>query len=74
MPNCEEGGVLGALAGIIGSMMSVEAIKIVAGLEPVLAEKLYLFDSQHYYNQKIKLGDAREENKVTELIDYEAFC
>ncbi len=74
VPNCAEGGVLGALAGIIGSMMAVEAIKIVGGLEPGLAGKLYMFDSLHYYNQKIKLGDAKPENKVTELIDYEAFC
>lgn len=74
VPNCAEGGVLGALAGIIGSMMAVEAIKILAGLEPGLAGKLYMFDSLHYYNQKIKLGKAKPENKVTGLIDYEAFC
>ncbi len=74
VPNCAEGGVLGALAGIIGSMMAVEAIKIVAGLEPGLAGKLYLFDSLHYYNQKINLGEAKLANKVTKLIDYEAFC
>ncbi len=74
VPNCAEGGVLGALAGIIGSMMAVEAIKILGGLESGLAGKLYMFDSLHYYNQKIKLRVAKPENKVTELIDYEAFC
>ncbi len=74
VPNCTEGGVLGALAGIIGSMMAVEAIKMLGELEPGLAGKLYMFDSLHYYNQKIKLGEAKPENKVTELIDYEAFC
>lgn len=74
VPNCAEGGVLGALAGIIGSMMAVEVIKIAAGLEPGLAGKLYLFDSLHYYNQKIKLGEANPENKVSDLIDYEEFC
>jgi len=74
VPNCAEGGVLGALAGIIGSMMAVEAIKILGGLEPWLAGKLYMFDSLHYYNQKIKLGEAKPENKVTQLIDYDDFC
>lgn len=74
VPNCAEGGVLGALAGIIGSMMAVEAIKIMGGLIPGLAGKLYMFDSLHYYNQRIKLSAAKQENKVTELIDYEAFC
>jgi len=74
VPNCSEGGVLGALAGIIGSIMAVESIKMAAGLEPGLSGILYLFDSLHYYNQKIKLGVANPINKVTELIDYDAFC
>ena len=74
VPNCAEGGVLGALAGIIGSMMAVEAIKLAAGLPPGLANKLYLFDSLHYYNQKVNLGEANPSNKATELIDYEEFC
>ncbi len=74
VPNCAEGGVLGALAGIIGSIMAVEAIKLLAGLEPALAGTLYLFDSLHFYNQKIKLPEAAQKNKVTKLIDYEAFC
>jgi len=74
VPNCTEGGVLGALPGIIGSIMAVEAIKILAGMEPELSGQLYLFDSLHYYNQKIKLGAANPTNKVTELIDYDAFC
>ena len=74
VPNCAEGGVLGALAGIIGSMMAVEVIKLAGGINPGLANKLYLFDSLHYYNQKINLGDADPSNKATELIDYDEFC
>lgn len=74
VPNCAEGGVLGALAGIIGSMMAVEVIKLAASMAPGLANKLYLFDSLHYYNQKINLGKANPLNKATELIDYDEFC
>ena len=74
VPNCAEGGVLGALAGIIGSTMAVEAIKLAAGLEPGLAGKLFLFDSQHYYNDVINLGAPSPQNRVSQLIDYEVFC
>lgn len=74
VPNCAEGGVLGALAGIIGSMMATEVIKIAGGLTPGLSGQLYVFDSLHYYNQKVKLGQGKPANKPTELIDYEAFC
>lgn len=74
VPNCAEGGVLGALAGIIGSVMAVEVIKLAAKLEPGLAGKLFLFDSQHYYNDVINLGTPSPQNRITELIDYEAFC
>lgn len=74
VPNCAEGGVLGALAGIIGSTMAVEAIKLAAGLKPGLAGKLFLFDSQHYYNDVINLGAPNPQNRLTQLVDYEAFC
>lgn len=74
VPNCADGGVLGALAGIIGSVMAVEAIKLAAKLEPGLAGKLFLFDSMYYYNDIINLGAPNPHNRVSELIDYEAFC
>ncbi len=74
VPNCAQGGILGALPGAIGSIMALEVIKLAAGLTPGLAGKLYLFDSLLYHNQIIKLGKPKPENKVKELIDYDAFC
>lgn len=44
VPTCAEGGVLGALAGVIGSMQALEAIKCITGVGPSPAGKLWRFD------------------------------
>ncbi|MFT7345019.1 MAG: molybdopterin/thiamine biosynthesis adenylyltransferase/rhodanese-related sulfurtransferase [Lentimonas sp.] len=43
--NCAENGVIGALPGIIGSMMAMETIKLIVKNEMILAEKLYIYNS-----------------------------
>lgn len=45
VPSCAEAGVLGALAGVIGSLMAVEAIKLVTGAGEPLFGRLLLFDA-----------------------------
>ena len=44
-PSCAEAGVLGALAGVIGSMMAVEAVKHITGAGQTLAGKMALYDA-----------------------------
>ncbi len=74
VPSCEEGGVLGVLAGIIGSMQANEALKVLAGFAPPLSGKLLLFDSLSNETTIIGIPSKNERKKISELIDYDDFC
>ncbi len=74
VPSCEEGGVLGVLAGIIGCMQANEAIKILSGFAPPLSGKLLLYDSLSNETNIIAIGNKNERKKISELIDYDDFC
>jgi len=74
VPNCEEGGVLGVLAGIIGSMQASEAIKIAAGFGESLAGRLLLFDSHTFESTQVKIPDQNSRAKIKSLINYDQFC
>ncbi len=80
VPSCSEGGVLGVLAGIIGSMQANEAIKVLAGMGTSLTGRLMIFDSLDFSTRFLKLK-SNSDNPVSginptirKLIDYEAFC
>lgn len=80
VPNCEEGGVLGVLPGIIGSLQANEAIKIMTGLGDVLSSKLLIFDAKRTSFQTLKYSKNGSNPlyghppQITSLIDYEEFC
>jgi sulfur-carrier protein adenylyltransferase/sulfurtransferase len=80
VPSCAEGGVLGVLPGIIGSMQALEAIKLILGKGDSLLGRLLLFDALKLTWRELKLRKNPEcpvcgENPtVTELIDYLEFC
>lgn len=74
VPNCEEGGVLGVLAGIIGSMQASEAIKIAGGFGKTLAGRLVIFDSHTFEFTQIKIPDQNSRTKIKSLINYDEFC
>ena len=73
VPNCAEGGVLGVLPGIIGSMQANEAIKVLSGTGSPLIGKLFLYDAACGESRTIRLP-RQEPVRITELIDYQAFC
>lgn len=80
VPSCAEGGVLGVLPGIIGSLQALEAIKLIIGLGQSLIGRLLLFDGRRMQFRELALERdpacpvCGENPSVTELIDYEAFC
>ncbi|CAN5609830.1 molybdopterin-synthase adenylyltransferase MoeB [soil metagenome] len=80
VPSCAEGGVLGVLPGIIGSLQALEAIKLIIGRGNTLIGRLALFDALTFQWRELRLrrnpgcavcGDAPT---VTGLIDYDEFC
>jgi adenylyltransferase/sulfurtransferase len=74
VPDCEEGGVLGALCGIVGSMQANEVIKVLTGIGEVLAGKLLIFDSAYMETTVVEIPDQKQREKIKNLIDYDEFC
>jgi len=75
VPSCAEGGVLGVLPGVIGTIQAVEAIKLLAGIGETLLGRLLLFDALRMEFRTLKLRAQHDKHApVTRLIDYDAFC
>jgi molybdopterin/thiamine biosynthesis adenylyltransferase/rhodanese-related sulfurtransferase len=80
VPSCAEGGVLGVLPGIIGSIQALETIKLIIGRGQTLIGRLLLFDALNLKFRELKLRKNPEcpacgaHPTVTKLIDYEQFC
>ncbi len=80
VPSCAEGGVLGVLPGIIGSIQAMETIKFILGRGELLIGRLLLFDALRLKFRELKLERDPDcpvcgrNPTVTSLIDYEAFC
>ncbi len=80
VPNCAEGGVLGVLPGIIGSLQALETIKLILGAGDSMSGRLLIFDAMAMEWREVALrrnpacpvcGDAPTQDG---LIDYELFC
>ncbi|HMJ57739.1 MAG TPA: molybdopterin-synthase adenylyltransferase MoeB [Gemmatimonadales bacterium] len=80
VPSCAEGGVLGVLPGIIGSIQALETIKLIVGVGETLVGRLLLCDARRMQFRELALSKdpacpvCGDHPTVTELIDYEAFC
>ena len=80
VPNCAEGGVLGVLPGIMGSLQAMETVKLILGVGRPLVGRLLIFDALEMSWREVTLrrnpdcpvcGDVPTQ---TELIDYDVFC
>ena len=80
VPNCAEGGVLGVLPGVVGSLQALEAIKLILGKGESLSGRLLIFDALDLSWREMALRRNPEcpvcgdEPTQTDLIDYEDFC
>ncbi len=80
VPNCAEGGVLGIMAGHIGTAQGIEGIKLITGIGRSMVGRLGLYDAleQEWIYVKVNKDPncpvCGENPTVTTLIDYEAFC
>ncbi|TEU09579.1 molybdopterin-synthase adenylyltransferase MoeB [Candidatus Bathyarchaeota archaeon] len=80
VPSCAEGGVLGVLPGIMGTIQATEVIKLILGIGEPLIGRLLLFDALEMRSKEMQLQKdpdcpiCGEHPTIHELIDYEAFC
>jgi sulfur-carrier protein adenylyltransferase/sulfurtransferase len=80
VPSCAEGGVLGVLPGIIGSLQALEVIKVITGIGETLSGRFFIFDALNFESRTFNIK-RREDNPINGLnptihglIDYEQFC
>jgi molybdopterin/thiamine biosynthesis adenylyltransferase/rhodanese-related sulfurtransferase len=80
VPSCAEGGVLGVLPGVVGTIQAAETLKLIIGKGESLIGRLLLFDALGMRFRELKLRKnpecplCGEHRTVTKLIDYDQFC
>jgi len=79
VPSCAEGGVLGVLPGIVGTIQATEALKLLLGIGDPLVGRLLLIDALGSRFRTVQLArdpacPACGTREIRELIDYDAFC
>lgn len=79
VPSCAEGGVLGVLPGLVGTIQATEAIKLILGIGEPLIGRLLLIDALGMGFRVVQLRKnpdcpACGTREITALIDYEQFC
>ena len=80
VPSCAEGGVLGILPGVVGTIQATEAVKLIMGVGEPLVGRFLVYDALRMRFRELKLRKdpdcpvCGDHPTVTELIDYEQFC
>jgi len=80
VPSCAEGGVLGVLPGIVGSLQASEVIKVITGVGEPLVGRLFTFDALNFETRTLRFKKDKhnpisgESPTIKALIDYEQFC
>ncbi|HEU5300077.1 MAG TPA: molybdopterin-synthase adenylyltransferase MoeB [bacterium] len=80
VPSCAEGGIIGAVAGFMGTLQALEAVKVLLDRGDTLANRLLIFDALSSEIRTLRWSRnpdcpvCGDHPTITELIDYEAFC
>ncbi len=80
VPSCAEGGVLGVLPGIVGSLQAMEVLKLILGNGDPMAGRLLLFDALEMTFRELRLRKNPDcplcgsNRTIHQLIDYYEFC
>jgi sulfur-carrier protein adenylyltransferase/sulfurtransferase len=79
VPNCAEGGVLGVLPGMVGTIQATETIKLLLALGDSLSGRLLMIDALSMAFRTVRLAPDPEcpacgTRTITQLIDYDQFC
>lgn len=80
VPSCQEAGILGVVAGVIGLIQATEVLKFILGKGELLIGKLLIFNALEMNFRKVKVPHNKncaicgEKPTITKLIDYEEFC
>jgi len=80
VPSCAEGGVLGVLPGIVGSLQALEVIKLILGIGDPLVGRLAMFDALDFALREVTIRRDPDcavcgaNPSITAPIDYELFC
>jgi len=79
VPSCEEGGVLGVLPGLVGTIQATETLKLIVGVGETLVGRLLLIDALHMRFHTVRIQrdptcPACGTREITSLIDYDEYC
>ena len=80
IPSCQEAGVIGAMAGVMGVLQALEAIKVLLGLGKNLAGKLLTFDALQTRFREVEVPRnpgcpvCGDQPAITELVEYDLSC
>lgn len=80
VPSCAEGGVLGILPGVMGTLQATEAIKLVLGLGDIASGRLIHYDalalafSSFHVTRDPQCAVCGDRPSISGLVDYDAFC
>jgi molybdopterin/thiamine biosynthesis adenylyltransferase len=75
VPTCSQAGVLGAIAGMLGTIQAAEALKYLTGVGELLTNRLLIFDAKKMTFRQVKVKPNPKYQEISKLVDFDqAVC